>query len=103
MTVWLQSPKESEILSGGGASKGVIFALYMQRAGVNVDLAIDINPAKQNKFMAGSGLRISSPEEGMKMLQAGDQVFVMNSNYLQEIIALSNNKFNYIKMSHYEF
>lgn len=87
----------------GGASKGVIFALYMQRAGVNVDLVIDINPAKQNKFMAGSGLRISSPEEGMQMLQAGDEVFVMNSNYLQEIVALSNNQFNYIQVDHHEF
>lgn len=87
----------------GGASKGVIFALYMRRAGVNIDLVIDINPAKQNKFIAGSGLRISSPEEGIQMLQAGDQVFVMNSNYLQEIIALSNNKFNYIKVGRYEF
>lgn len=86
----------------GGASKGVIFALYMQRAGVNVDLVIDINPAKQNKFMAGSGLRISSPEEGMQMLQAGDEVFIMNSNYLQEIVALSNNKFNYIKVDRCE-
>lgn len=86
----------------GGASKGVIFALYMQRAGVNVGLVIDINPAKQNKFMAGSGIRISSPVEGMKMLQAGDDVFVMNSNYLQEIVALSNNQFNYIQVGHHE-
>ena len=86
----------------GGASKGVIFALYMLRAGVNIDLVIDINPAKQNKYMAGSGLRISSPMEGMQMLQAEDIVFVMNSNYLQEIIALSHNQFNYIQVDHHE-
>jgi len=36
----------------------------------------------------GSGLKKSSPEEGMQMLQMGDDVFVMNSNYLQEIVAL---------------
>jgi len=86
----------------GGASKGVIFALYMQRAGVDIDFVIDINPAKQGRFMAGSGLRISSPEEGLKALRAGDDIFVMNSNYLQEIIALSNNKFNYIQVDHRE-
>lgn len=86
----------------GGASKGVIFALYLQRAGVNVDLVIDINPAKQGKFMAGSGLKVSSPEEGTKALQAGDDVFVMNSNYLQEIVALTNNQFNYIQVDHHE-
>jgi len=80
----------------GGASKGVIFALYMQRAGVNIDLVIDINPAKQNKYMAGSGLRVSSPEDGIQMLQKGDNILVMNPNYLQEIIELSHNQFNYI-------
>lgn len=86
----------------GGASKGVIFALYMQRAGVAIDLVIDINPAKQGRFMAGSGLRISSPEEGMKKLRTGDNVFIMNSNYLQEIAALSNNQFNYIRVDQHE-
>lgn len=87
----------------GGASKGVIFALYMQRARVNIDLVIDINPAKQGKFMAGSGLKILSPKEGVKTLQAGDDVFVMNSNYLQEIVALTNNQFNYIQVDRHEF
>ena len=86
----------------GGASKGVIFALYMQRVGVIIDLVIDINPAKQNKYMAGSGLRISSPAEGMQILQAGDNVIVMNSNYMQEIVALSHNQFNYIRVDHHE-
>lgn len=86
----------------GGASKGVIFALYMQCAGVNVDLVIDINPAKQGKFMAGSGLKISSPNEGIKVLQAGDDIFVMNSNYLQEIVGLTNNQFNYIQVDCHE-
>lgn len=87
----------------GGASKGVIFALYMQRAGVDIDLVIDINPAKQNKYMSGSGLRISSPQEGMKILCSGDDIFVMNSNYLQEIVAMSQNQFNYIQVDHREF
>lgn len=86
----------------GGASKGVIFALYMQRAGVSIDLVIDINPAKQNKYMAGSGLKILSPADGMKLLQAGDDIVVMNSNYLQEIVALSHNRFNYIQVDHHE-
>lgn len=86
----------------GGASKGVIFSLYMQRAGVTIDCVIDINPAKQNKFMAASGLRIFSPAEGMRTLSGGDNLFVMNSNYLQEIIKQSNNQFNYIKVDHHE-
>lgn len=86
----------------GGASKGVIFALYMERAGVNIDLVIDINPAKQGKFLAGSGLRVSAPDEAMQLLQEGDDVFVMNSNYFQEIVEQSNNRFNYLKVDNNE-
>ena len=87
----------------GGASKGMIFALYMKRVGVDIDVVIDINPAKQGRFLAGSGLRVCSPEEGLRMLESGDDVFVMNSNYLDEIIALSNNQFNYLEVDHDEF
>jgi SAM-dependent methyltransferase len=87
----------------GGASKGVIFAINMQRIGTNIDLVIDINPAKQGKYMAGSGLKVFSPQEGIKMLQAGDDIFVMNSNYLQEIVSLTNNQFKYIQVDQHEF
>lgn len=82
----------------GGASKGVIFALYMQRRGLDIDYLIDINPAKQGKYIGVSGLKVSSPEEAIKQLKKDDDIFVMNSNYLQEIIELSGNQFNYIKV-----
>jgi SAM-dependent methyltransferase len=87
----------------GGASKGVIFALYMQRAGVHIDCIIDINTAKQNKFIAGTGLKVSAPDEALSQLQQGDIIFVMNSNYLPEIIAASNNKFTYLQVDYREF
>jgi SAM-dependent methyltransferase len=86
----------------GGASKGVIFALYMQRAGVHIDSVIDINTAKQNKFIAGTGLKVSAPDEALSQLQQGDIIFVMNSNYLPEIIAASNNQFTYLQVDHCE-
>jgi SAM-dependent methyltransferase len=82
----------------GGASKGVIFSLYMRRANVNIDYVIDINPAKQNKFIAATGLLISSPNSALKNLKSKDNMFVMNSNYFEEIIGLSDNKFDYIKV-----
>jgi SAM-dependent methyltransferase len=87
----------------GGASKGVIFALYLQRAGVTVDWVIDINTAKQNKFIAGTGLKVSAPDEAISHLQAGDCIFVMNSNYLPEIIAATHNQFTYLQVDHREF
>jgi hypothetical protein len=86
----------------GGASKGVIFALYMQRAGITIDWVIDINTAKQNKFIAATGLKVSTPDEALSQLQTGDNIFVMNSNYLPEIIADSQNKFTYLQVDHRE-
>lgn len=81
----------------GGASKGVIFSLFMQRAEAAIDYVIDINPAKQGKYIGGSGLLIYSPEAALKFLKPGSNIFIMNQNYLSEIIAQSGNKYNYIK------
>jgi hypothetical protein len=82
----------------GGASKGVIFSLYMQRAGVDIDYVIDINPAKQGKYLGVSGLIVSSPNEVLTKLKKRNNIFVMNSNYLEEVIELSDNQFNYTKV-----
>lgn len=87
----------------GAASKGVIFSLYMKRAGVNIDMAIDINPAKQGKYLAATGLRVASPDEALQSLKPGDDIFVMNSNYLDEIVAQSGGQFNYLTVEHHEF
>jgi len=78
----------------GGASKGVIFALFMERAGTPVDTVIDINPAKQGRYLAGTGLRVQSPEEAMAHLPDGADVFVMNSNYLREIEAATAHRYH---------
>ncbi|MGP8281878.1 MAG: class I SAM-dependent methyltransferase [Desulfomonilaceae bacterium] len=80
----------------GAASKGMIFAMYMKRRVIELDFAIDINPAKQGRFLGGSGLRVSSPEEALCNLEQGGDIFIMNSNYFDEIVALSGNKFNYV-------
>ena len=84
----------------GAASKGVIFSVYLQRAGTSLDEAIDINPAKQGRFLACSGLRVSSPEDAAGRLTAEDNLFVMNSNYLDEIIAQSDSRYLYYRVDH---
>jgi len=76
----------------GGASKGVIFALYMQRAGVNIDMVVDINLAKQGKYLAESGLCVYSPKEALQELRAGANIFVMNPIYFDEIMAQCEGK-----------
>jgi len=80
----------------GGASKGVIFALLKERRGSPVRTVIDINPAKQGKFLPGTGLRVGSPAEEIERLSAGSPVFVMNSNYIEEIRAMSRGRFELI-------
>lgn len=93
----LQS-KNKQIAVWGGASKGVIFSLYMQRQGLDIDHLIDINPAKQGKYIGVAGLKVSSPEEALSEMKPGDDIYVMNSNYLEEIRTISQNQYNYIKV-----
>lgn len=84
----------------GSGAKGVMFALYMKRAGVTIDFIIDINPAKQGRYIAGSGLPVVSPQDGLRCLQAGDDIFVMNSNYLDEIVDAAGGQYHYLLADH---
>ncbi len=80
----------------GGASKGVIFSLFMERAGTKVDVVVDINTAKQGKFIAATGLQVWSPEMANINIAQGSTIYVMNSNYLNEIQVMTNSQFNLI-------
>ena len=80
----------------GGAAKGVMFSTHVMARGLSLDFAIDINPAKQGKFLAASGLKVLSPEEGLAQLLTGADIFVMNSNYLTEIQAFAGQNYHYI-------
>jgi SAM-dependent methyltransferase len=84
----------------GGASKGVIFSLFMERAGADVDTVIDMNPAKQGRYLAATGLYVQAPEEALAQLRPGDDIYVMNRNYLAEIQLLTARQFNYITVEH---
>jgi hypothetical protein len=53
--------------------------------------------------MAGSALKIVSPENALMMLPAGSLVFVMNSNYFDEIAAQSRGRFRLVKVDQNEF
>ena len=84
----------------GGASKGVVFALLKARAGQPVGIVIDINPVKQGKYLPSTGLLVHSVEEALKVLPKDSTVYVMNSNYFEEIKNMSNNTFKYIGIEH---
>lgn len=87
----LLGPKQHGAVTAiwGGASKGVIFSLLSQRAGHPVDVVIDINPAKQGRYLPGTGLRVQSPAEALPSLPNSSVVYVMNPMYLAEISALA--------------
>lgn len=87
----------------GASSKGVIYSLFLQRAGVAVDQVVDINPAKQGRYLPVSGARVSSPEEALAALPDGAHLFVMNSNYLQEIQRMTGGRFVYHAVDSAEF
>jgi threonine dehydrogenase-like Zn-dependent dehydrogenase len=84
----------------GGASKGVLFSLFMQNAGAAVDMVVDINPAKHGKYLPATGLRVRSPDEAMRLLAPGADVFVMNGRYADEIRKLTGDRFNYVTVDH---
>jgi len=80
----------------GGASKGVIYSLHKIRAGHTIDMVIDINPAKQGKYLPGSGFLVSSPEDAICKLSKGDTIIIMNPNYRGEIIEMTDNRYFYV-------
>jgi hypothetical protein len=80
----------------GGASKGVLFCLNMERLGLRVENVIDINAAKQGKFLPATGIEVLAPDEGLSRLPNGATIYVMNSNYLPEIREMSGDRYNYI-------
>jgi len=48
---------------------------------------IDINPAKQNNFLASSALPIVSPTSFFRDVRENDVIFVTNPNYKDEVLA----------------
>ncbi|WP_397449104.1 class I SAM-dependent methyltransferase [Pseudomonas sp. NA-150] len=91
----IQSAPEQGAAIWGASSKGVIYSLFLQRAGVAVDQVVDINPAKQGRYLPLSGVRVSSPQEARDALPEGANLFVMNSNYLEEIKRMTDGRYVY--------
>ena len=85
----------SQIVVWGAASKGVIFSIFMNRTGTPIDFIVDINPSKQGKYLAVTGLKVLAPHEAMEIIPPNSTVIVTNPNYLEEIKSLTSNRFNY--------
>ncbi|MBS1606958.1 MAG: methyltransferase domain-containing protein [Bacteroidetes bacterium] len=70
----------------GAASKGVISSLHLLDRGVKIEGLIDINPRKQGKYAAMTGLPILSPA-AFKARTGQAVVLIANPNYESEIRA----------------
>lgn len=77
---WAQQQKR--IIIWGTGSKGVTF-LNALPTRHTIPYAVDINPRKQGKFVAGSGQEIVSPD--FLTTNPPDIVIIMNANYRAEI------------------
>ncbi|MDC0343675.1 class I SAM-dependent methyltransferase [bacterium] len=82
----------------GGASKGVIYSLLRKRAEHPVRAVIDINPAKQGKYLAGTGLRVNAPDEVLPNLPPMARIMIMNPNYSEEIKAMAGIALTYVEV-----
>ena len=75
--------QSSSISIWGAGAKGSTFLNLLDKQRNKVEYVIDINPAKQNKFIAGTGHGIFSP--GILEKKPVKNILVMNENYTEEI------------------
>lgn len=72
-----------------GATKGIMSLYHLSRfrngAARLPEGVVDINPAKQNKYSAGTGIQIFSPESFLSLLKDDDKIFVANPAYEVEV------------------
>lgn len=78
----LAAQRESAVVWGAG-SKGVMILNMIPEAQETVRHAVDINPRKQSRYIAGTGHPIVPPSHLVDVLP--DTVVVMNANYKPEI------------------
>lgn len=75
---------KSNLALWGAGAKGANFARMIDPHRKSIRCIVDINPKKQNRYIAGSAHRILSPDE-LKKRNDIDGIIVMNENYLHEI------------------
>ena len=74
----------------GAGAKGSTFLNILDSNKEHIKYVIDINPKKQNKFIARTAHPIYSPE--ILSIQRSENILVMNENYLDEIKQIVNDK-----------
>ncbi|MFX4242248.1 class I SAM-dependent methyltransferase [Aliarcobacter butzleri] len=70
----------------GGASKGVTLLNIFDKNRQLIEYCIDINPKKQDKFIATTGHKIFAPEILQNYSEVKCNILIVNQNYYNEII-----------------
>ena len=78
----------SNIAIWGAGAKGSTFLNLVDKQCEKIKCVIDINPKKQHQYIGGTGHYIITPEE--IAVQEIENIIVMNSNYLEEIEAVTH-------------
>ena len=78
-------PPDRRVALWGGGSKAVAFLCALPDAAARIELVVDINPYKHDRYLPATGQRVISPEELLR--QPPDLVIAMNPIYLDEIRA----------------
>ena len=78
-----EAGKGGPVAIWGAAAKGATFASLVDPDCTYVDCLVDVNPAKQGKFLAGTGHRIVGPD-ALKLRRIRT-VLILNPNYRSEI------------------
>jgi len=72
-----------------GATKGVLILFHLLRLrpdySSSVAGIVDINPLKQDKFCAGVGVQINSPQSFLAKVDEDDLIIIVNPNYEGEV------------------
>lgn len=79
---WFADRSSGTVVLWGSGSKAVAFLTSLGLDG-EVSAVVDINPDKQNSFLAGSGHRVVSPSELIDL--APEYIIIMNPAYESEI------------------
>ena len=78
--------KNYPLVVWGGSSKGVTLLNIFDKEKKFVEYCVDINPKKQNKFIATTGHKILSPDTLTVSTKTEISILVVNQNYYDEII-----------------
>jgi 2-polyprenyl-3-methyl-5-hydroxy-6-metoxy-1,4-benzoquinol methylase len=83
-TMQALAQKENAIFIWGAGAKGVTFVNLFDQQQKYISALIDINPAKQDRYVGVTSHEVISPDK-MRIKYNTSQIIILNNNYFKEI------------------